>query len=63
MAIYIKDILPVICKSCDDQNYGSSSTKDIEALQALSKRIHFGKYKKEKNIYITNNPNSFLIPR
>lgn len=43
MDIYIKDILPVICKKGDDMNYGSSATKDIEALQALSKRIHFGK--------------------
>ncbi|KAI9279171.1 chorismate mutase [Sporodiniella umbellata] len=44
MDIYQKDILSVICKSEDDKNYGSSATKDIEALQALSKRIHFGKF-------------------
>ncbi|KAI8982640.1 chorismate mutase, partial [Pilobolus umbonatus] len=44
MDIYIKDILPFICKQGDDKNYGSSATKDIEALQALSKRIHFGKF-------------------
>lgn len=43
MDIYVKDIVPVICKNADDMNYGSSVTKDIEALQALSKRIHFGK--------------------
>jgi chorismate mutase len=28
----------------DDGNYGSSATKDIEALQLLSRRIHFGKF-------------------
>lgn len=43
MDIYVKDIVPTITKSGDDMNYGSSVTKDIEALQALSKRIHFGK--------------------
>lgn len=43
MDFYVKDILPTICKQGDDKNYGSSATKDIEALQALSKRIHFGK--------------------
>ncbi|KAJ3405132.1 chorismate mutase aro7 [Chytriomyces hyalinus] len=26
----------------DDSNYGSQSTKDIEALRVLSRRIHFG---------------------
>jgi chorismate mutase len=24
-------------------NYGSSATRDVECLQALSKRIHYGK--------------------
>jgi chorismate mutase len=43
MDFYVQDILPTICKHCDDKNYGSAATKDIEALQALSKRIHFGK--------------------
>jgi chorismate mutase len=47
MEIYTNDIVPVICKHSDDKNYGSSATKDIEALQALSKRIHFGKDKKK----------------
>ncbi|KAI8356135.1 chorismate mutase [Choanephora cucurbitarum] len=44
MEVYLKDIVPAICKNTDDKNYGSSVTKDIEALQALSKRIHFGKF-------------------
>lgn len=51
MDFYVHDILPTICKQCDDQNYGSSATKDIEALQALSKRIHFGK-RARHNIYM-----------
>ncbi|KAJ2254495.1 chorismate mutase aro7, partial [Coemansia sp. RSA 455] len=28
----------------DDTNYGSSATRDIECLQALSRRIHYGKF-------------------
>lgn len=42
--IYIEKIIPLICKIDDDGNYGSSSVCDINALQALSKRIHYGKY-------------------
>lgn len=43
MDIYVKDIVPTICKHADDMNYGSAVTKDVEVLQALSKRIHYGK--------------------
>ena len=57
MEVYLNDIVPAICKNTDDKNYGSSVTKDIEALQALSKRIHFGKEK--KNFFLLEN--SFLI--
>lgn len=28
--------------SRDDGNYGSSATRDVDVLQALSRRIHFG---------------------
>ncbi|CAG8521016.1 3766_t:CDS:2 [Funneliformis caledonium] len=28
----------------DDQNYGSAATRDVECLQALSQRIHYGKF-------------------
>lgn len=34
----------MIASPGDDQNYGSSATKDCEALQLLSRRIHFGKF-------------------
>jgi len=40
---YINDIVPRICPIDDDSNYGSSATIDISCLQALSRRIHFGK--------------------
>ncbi|KAI8988094.1 chorismate mutase [Mycotypha africana] len=46
MDIYLKELVPHICsqQEGDDRNYGSSVTRDIEALQALSKRIHYGKF-------------------
>ncbi|KAJ3215743.1 chorismate mutase aro7 [Dinochytrium kinnereticum] len=44
MSIYLNEIVPRICKSGDDRNYGSAATKDTDALQMLSRRIHFGKF-------------------
>jgi len=45
---YIETILPGVCKGEDrgeaKENYGSSAVADVDCLQALSKRIHFGKY-------------------
>lgn len=43
MDIYVKSIVTGICDDHDDNNYGSSATKDIDCLQALSRRIHYGK--------------------
>lgn len=55
---YVDEIVPGICpggskrsqrlqqsggsEPADDGNYGSAATRDIEVLQALSRRIHFG---------------------
>ena len=33
-----------MCEAGDDSNHGSSATRDIECLQALSRRIHYGKF-------------------
>ncbi|KAI9145152.1 chorismate mutase, partial [Paraphysoderma sedebokerense] len=44
MDMYVTQIVPEICKQGDDSNHGSSATKDVECLQALSKRIHYGKF-------------------
>jgi chorismate mutase len=48
---YIKHILPAACAYAGRQdrgetkeNYGSSATCDVMCLQALSRRIHFGKF-------------------
>ncbi|RPJ03756.1 MAG: chorismate mutase [Spirochaetaceae bacterium] len=36
------DLLPEICQEGDDGQYGSSVEHDVYALQAISRRIHFG---------------------
>ena len=46
---YINDILPRIAQDLPDkgeslENYGSTIVRDIECLQTLSRRIHFGKF-------------------
>ena len=43
-AWYIDTVLPCITQPGDDQNYGSAATADINCLQLLSKRIHYGKF-------------------
>jgi chorismate mutase len=47
---YIEEILPAVCRKSGrkdrgeaKENYGSSATCDVNCLQALSRRIHFGK--------------------
>jgi chorismate mutase len=42
--VYSNFILPAICEAGDDRNYGSAAQSDIGALQALSSRIHAGKF-------------------
>ncbi|KAL7273244.1 chorismate mutase aro7 [Rhizina undulata] len=46
---YIEHILPAACQRTTDrgeekENYGSSATNDVAVLQALSRRVHFGKF-------------------
>jgi len=48
---YIEEFLPVVCSDFGrqdrgetEENYGSAATCDINCLQALSRRIHFGKF-------------------
>nr|OQO15505.1 hypothetical protein B0A51_16639 [Rachicladosporium sp. CCFEE 5018] len=48
---YVKQILPEACVKLEreeraeaQENYGSSATADVTCLQALSRRIHFGKF-------------------
>ena len=48
---YIKEVLPEVCRKPERgdrgesrENYGSAATCDVACLQALSRRIHFGKF-------------------
>lgn len=51
--MYFKDLLPRLVKDGDDGNCGSSATCDTICLQALSKRIHYGKYVAEAKFQAT----------
>eukprot|EP00887_Chlorella_sp_A99_P000296 scaffold13.g296.t1 len=44
MVMYLDHLLPQITQPGDDGNYGSSVMDDTAVLQALSKRIHYGKF-------------------
>lgn len=48
---YINEVLPSACRNFNRadrgqalENYGSAATCDVSVLQALSRRIHFGKF-------------------
>lgn len=49
MKFYINKIIPAITRRSnkflgrtDDGNYGSSACRDVDALEAISRRIHYG---------------------
>ncbi|XP_057447666.1 chorismate mutase 1, chloroplastic isoform X2 [Lotus japonicus] len=42
--LYFRVLIPQLVKEGDDGNSGSSSLCDVMCLQALSKRIHYGKF-------------------
>lgn len=44
LSLYIDEIVPAICKPGDDEQHGSSVLADITLLQAISKRVHLGKF-------------------
>eukprot|EP01134_Creolimax_fragrantissima_P004519 CFRG4519T1 len=41
---YVNEVIPALVAPGDDENYGSTAVCDTQCLQALSKRIHFGKF-------------------
>ena len=41
---YINKIIERLCEDGDDEQYGSSVTCDVTAMQSISRRIHYGKY-------------------
>ena len=42
--LYLDELMPGITEDADDNNYGSAAMQDVLCLQALSKRIHYGKF-------------------
>jgi chorismate mutase len=42
--LYFEELLPRLTKEGNDGNYGSTALCDTICLQALSKRIHYGKF-------------------
>lgn len=44
--VYIEEMIPRVAKKegDEDENYGSTATMDIFALQSISRRIHFGMF-------------------
>lgn len=42
--VYVEHIVPRVCRSGDDNQYGSSSVCDVAVLQALSHRVHYGMF-------------------
>jgi chorismate mutase len=41
---YVECVVPSICEPGDDEQHGSTALCDVALLQALSKRIHYGKF-------------------
>ncbi|UOH85168.1 chorismate mutase [Cryptococcus neoformans] len=65
LRFYVEHIVPGITgagkgktESEDDGNYGSSATRDVEVLQALSRRIHFGMFVSESKFLAA--PHNFI---
>jgi chorismate mutase len=44
LAAYLGVCLPALAAPGDDGNYGSAAVADVAALQALSKRVHYGQF-------------------
>ena len=44
LKLYMDRIVPSVCDKGDDEQHGSTALCDIAALQALSRRVHYGKF-------------------
>lgn len=58
--LYIKKVVPMVAAAPGEQeeNWGSCATCDIDTLQALSRRIHFGKFVAESKFQ--SDPETFI---
>lgn len=53
LQVYVDEIIPLISEKGDDKNYGSTAVTDVAVLQAISRRIHYGKFVAEAK-YLAN---------
>jgi chorismate mutase len=65
---YLVHILPAACRPAQDrgeqnENYGSTAVNDVACLQALSRRIHFGKFVAEAKFRMEEEKFTDLIRR
>ncbi|CAG9462678.1 unnamed protein product [Pedinophyceae sp. YPF-701] len=58
---YINRVVPQITPEGDDSNYGSAAMYDVHCLQALSKRVHYGKFVAEAKFQARPDDYSKLI--
>lgn len=63
MEMYLGHLLPEITVDGDDRNYGSAAMHDVVILQALSRRIHYGKFVAEAKFQSQTEEYSKLIKR
>lgn len=60
---YEREIIPFICRSGDDLQYGSCAVCDVACLQALSRRIHYGMFVAESKLRDKPEPFAAAIRR
>ncbi|XP_020588558.1 chorismate mutase 2-like [Phalaenopsis equestris] len=56
--MYLNDLLPLFTTKADDGNYQQIAASDLICLQALSKRIHYGRYVAE--IKFRDSPHDYI---
>lgn len=59
--MYFRDLVPRLVKKGDDGNYGSTAVCDTICVQALSKRIHYGKFVAEAKFRASPEAYEFAI--
>ncbi|CAM9924924.1 unnamed protein product, partial [Discosporangium mesarthrocarpum] len=50
---YVSEVVPMVCSEGCDEQHGSSVICDINVLQALSRRVHLGKFVAESKFQVT----------
>ena len=61
LQMYVENIITGMCESGDDNNYGSAGLCDVNCLQLISRRIHYGKFVAEAKFRANTDEYSDLI--